>query len=77
MATEIDGTVIEVLDRGVRISVTGDMLPNTGEPLTIYFEIPGVDIVAEVAKGTVRDFVGNVVIASLIQIMANWPEVSW
>ena len=51
-ATEITGKVVEATATTARVSTESDLLPNPGDAVEIYFEIPGLD--ETVASGQVR-----------------------
>lgn len=54
MAAEITGKVVEATATTARISTESDLVPNPGDAVEIYFEIPGLDEPVSVASGKVR-----------------------
>ena len=61
MAAEITGKVVEATATTARISTASDLVPNPGDAVEIYFEIPGLDETVSVASGKVRDAEGGTI----------------
>ena len=65
-AVEIKGKVVEVRDDTVKIAADSqDLLPNPGDKVEVYFEIPGLDDVAVAGSGKVAEADGEVIVAKL------------
>ena len=65
MAAEIKGQVVEIEGDSVSLKLDADLLPNVGDKVEIYIEIPGLDDVALVASGTVSQADGDLVLVKI------------
>src|SRR4051794_1986498 len=64
-AAEIKGKVAEANDKTVRIATASELLPNVGDVVEIYFEIPGFDEPVPVASGQVTEVTNEFVVAAI------------
>jgi Flp pilus assembly protein TadD len=58
-AAEIMGRVREVSDKTVTVAVEGDLLPNVGDKVQIFFKLAGADEEISVGSGTVLSTEGR------------------
>ena len=61
-AAEIKGKVVDAKEATATIESPSEYVPSVGDPVEIYFEIPGLDEKAAVASGKVREVNGNSII---------------
>src|SRR6185503_5566207 len=52
-SAEINGQVSQTTESTVRIVTDSELVPNVGDPVQIYFEIPGLGEAVEVGTGKV------------------------
>lgn len=65
IAEEIPGKVQEAGKDEVKIASDSAFLPNPGDKLEIYFQVPGIDEPVQVATGTVSDVQGGAILAKI------------
>ena len=58
-AVEINGTVRSVSDDVTTIIIEGESVPNVGDPVQIYFKLPGAEVEVSVGKGKVTAVKGD------------------
>jgi uncharacterized delta-60 repeat protein len=64
-SSEIEGKVVEVEDKIVRVSIDSKTLPTPGDQVQIYFLIPGLDDPVNVALGIVKEIDGDTVLVQI------------
>src|SRR4051794_36114179 len=70
-AAEINGQVREANESRVRISTDSELVPSVGDPVEIYFEVPGLDDPVEVGTGKVTAVTADSIEAKIDQIKAK------
>jgi len=65
IGAEIKGKVAEATEKTVRIVTDSDLLPNIGDKVEIYFEIPGLDDAVQVGTGLVTAVDANSITATI------------
>jgi len=70
-AGDIEGTVTEVESDTVQITTQSEMLPNVGDPVTVFFKIPGTDDEILVGSGRITAIRGDVISAKLEKAMGK------
>ncbi|MCX6901396.1 MAG: PDZ domain-containing protein [Verrucomicrobia bacterium] len=58
-AATIEGTVTGIADGEVKLTLTGDLLPNAADKVDFFFKIPGLDDEVSVGSGTVQSADGK------------------
>jgi len=64
-AVEIEGTVVEATDTTANIQSASEELPNVGDPVEIYFAVPGVKERVPAASGKVKEISGKVIVVTI------------
>lgn len=64
-SAEIKGVVESVSQKTIRITTESEQFPVAGDKLQVSVEIPGVDVLAEVATGSVTGIDGTTIIGTI------------
>src|ERR1700686_4259599 len=70
-AFDINGTVAGAQSDTVQITTQSELLPNVGDPVTVFFKIPGSDDEILVGSGSVTAIKGGVISAKLEKATAK------
>jgi TolB protein len=61
-AVEIEGTVVEATETTAKIQSAAEAIPNIGDPVEIYFAVPGVKDKVSAASGKVKEISGKLIV---------------
>src|SRR6478672_3305474 len=70
-AAEIKGKVISVDGNVAQIATEGELVPNVGDPVQIYFQIPGLEDSVEVGTGKVAEVGAQSISATITSAKAK------
>jgi TolB protein len=65
LAVDIEGTVVDATDATANIRSASEVLPNVGNPVEIYFAVPGVKEKVNAARGKVKEISGKVIVVTI------------
>jgi Tol biopolymer transport system component len=71
VSAEIKGRVVEVKDDIVHLATDSEYLPAIGDPVEIYFVVPGLDDSVQVATGRVTQIDANLVRAKIDRVIGT------
>lgn len=64
-AVEVEGTVVDATDTTANIQSTSEVIPNVGDPVEIYFAVPGVKEKVPAASGKVKEISGKLIVVTI------------